>query len=382
MHFAAMGAYLPYFPAWLEARGIHGFRMSVIVALLPALSVVSPSMFGVLADAFGWRGSLLRIATLGACTAFALLALCLPSASNSAFLLLFAAVFAFGFFRTPMQLLGEVVALEVASDYGKVRMWGSIGFMLAAPLVGRFIPLEPAWVLPACIALLFAATHAASFGLPTNADLPSTPAIAEVRRLLSQPGYGSFLLVTVLGHGAHVAYELCLSLRLRDLGVSGAWIGAAWTIATLAEVLMLGFSRHLLTRYPVALLLFVSLLGTALRLLVLSRLQSLSWLLPLQPLHAITFGLRWVASMALVRSFAARNAMATSQGLFLTATALGTAAGMLLWGTLHHRLGAAVFLWAGAVALAAAFATVPLLRERQRIVTPASSSVDGLTRPE
>ena len=68
--FGALGAYLPYFPVWLEARGIEGVGMGAVSALMPALGIVGPPLFGLVADALGLRGWLLRVACIGAALPF------------------------------------------------------------------------------------------------------------------------------------------------------------------------------------------------------------------------------------------------------------------------------------------------------------------------
>ena len=72
--FAALGAYLPFFPRWLEARGIVGLSMGLVAGLAPAMGVLGPPAIGLFADALGLRGSLLRVACLGACASMAALA--------------------------------------------------------------------------------------------------------------------------------------------------------------------------------------------------------------------------------------------------------------------------------------------------------------------
>jgi PPP family 3-phenylpropionic acid transporter len=171
------------------------------------------------------------------------------------------------------------------------------------------------------------------------------------------------LATAALGHGAHVAYELCLSLRLRDLGVSGTWIGVAWTVATLCEVVLMAMSRRLFARFSAASLLVLSLLVCVARWLFLWRVEDLWWFLLLQPAHALTFGLRWISSVALVAQLRPVGALATAQGLFLTCTALGAASGMLLWGTLYARVGSGVFLGAALVSVVSVIAALPLLAD-------------------
>jgi len=142
--FASLGLYLPFLPPWLEARGVTGFSLGLILANLPALGLVAPPLFGLLADAFGLRGHLLRIACAGAALAFAALALTpLVSGRALGFTSLFAAVLAFACFRAPIIPMVDVIALEEVKSgratYPRIRIWGSIGFLITAVAAGRYI---------------------------------------------------------------------------------------------------------------------------------------------------------------------------------------------------------------------------------------------------
>src|SRR5690606_23409214 len=127
--FAAFGFYLPYMPAWLEARGFIGPRMSALAMLLPAMSIVMPPVFGMIADAFALRGGLLRLACGGAGLAFTLLALAAGTFEPLPFGITFACFVVFAGFRAAMNGLADVLALEHATHYGRLRLWGSVGFL-------------------------------------------------------------------------------------------------------------------------------------------------------------------------------------------------------------------------------------------------------------
>src|SRR5690606_16621197 len=127
------------------------------------------------------------------------------------FWVVFCATLGFAFFRTPLQLSSEVLALEDPGAYGRVRMWGSIGFMLVALALGHLAMEWGDWLLPATLSLLLFATHLSSFGLPRSAPLPERPPLQTSAAVLRSAGFRALLCVSVLGHGAHTAYELCIS---------------------------------------------------------------------------------------------------------------------------------------------------------------------------
>ena len=72
--FGSLGVYAPFFPRWLEGRGVQGLRMGAVAALLPAMGVIGPPLVGLAADALGLRGQILRLASFGSAVAFATVA--------------------------------------------------------------------------------------------------------------------------------------------------------------------------------------------------------------------------------------------------------------------------------------------------------------------
>ena len=92
--FAVGGIYLPYFPRWLQARGMDGAHLGVISAVAPAVGLIAPTAFGVVADALGLRGGLLQLACLGALASFGTLTVAVAIGMPLGFSGLFAAALA------------------------------------------------------------------------------------------------------------------------------------------------------------------------------------------------------------------------------------------------------------------------------------------------
>ncbi|MEJ7735691.1 MAG: MFS transporter [Polyangiaceae bacterium] len=369
--FSMLGAYLPYFPSWLEAQGVDGLAIGVIASAMPAMNVLGPPAFGALADRLGLRGGILRLSCAGALVGFAAItALSRDAALPFAALLVLVSFFAF--FRSPMVLLADVVALELADvtrapSYGALRLWGSIGFLVTAAAVGRWIDPRTL-LLPAAVAVLLAAALVAAFFLPSRVALPAPPAPGEVRALLSARGFQLFLLAAFLGQGAQSVYDLCFSRHLRDLGAGGTLVGAAWAVGVAAEVALLAGSARLLSRFGAPRLLVVAFAGAAVRWLLIAALRSPWLLLLLQPLHALSFALMWVASLGLVKAHAGPRALASAQGVATASAAAGMVLAMPLWGALYrHGGGALAFGTAAAFSLAAALVALRLPATRPAV---------------
>ena len=357
-----MGIYVPYFPNWLRARGLTGLEWSLVSAVLPFSSMLAPPLFGMIADAFGLRGSLLRWAAFGAALSFAAITVFVSLDGNLSFPLLLTLVCSFALFRTPMHLIADVLALETTVAYGRIRLWGSMGFLLAAPMVGWWLPLETPVMLPLAITLAVVAAWGVSHGLPKNGTIPERAVWALVRDALRSSECRRLLAAAVFGQAAHAAYNLCISIYLADRGASAGFIGLWWSLGTASEVVLMAISPWLLSRFRAELLLLIALVVGAARWMLLASYVDLWWLFASQPLHAVTFGLRWVSCVRIVQRMSDQGNIATLQGLYVGANAVGGGLGMLVWGSSYEVYGGQrVYSWAAVVSLLAAAIVLPWL---------------------
>jgi PPP family 3-phenylpropionic acid transporter len=356
--FATLGLNSPYFPLWLEAHGFRGAPMGMIAALSPGMSFFGPPLVGLLSDARGARGNLLSAACALSCSALMGLSVCELVGVSRSFGVVFAAVLVYAACRSPMILLADRITLEHGGDYGRRRVWGSVGFMLAAVAFGRWCPPEATRWLPVAMASTLAVAFVISLSLPRAtlaARAPTGSAFGPARGLLGQPSFPAFLVGSALAAASHSSYDLCGSLFFRDLGASDDTIGLLYGTAVLAEIVLLAAAGPLWSRLRPELVLGVAYAGAALRWTCLSLLTSTSLAFLLQPLHAVSFGLMWMASLEYVRRVSAPEALGSAQGAFMAANASGGVLGMLSWGTLYASHGGPfVFRVAALLSLAAA----------------------------
>lgn len=352
--FGAIGLTAPYFPLWLEAHGFRGMRMSAIAALSPAFSIVGPPLAGALSDVRGGRGALLSCAC-GA-SALAMAALCLAEAFDTArvFGVVFLCVLGFALCRSPIILLADRIALDFGGNYGRRRVYGSMGFLLGAVGFGHFCPPEFVRWLPAAVASALGIACLVSLRLPRVSGAPLAPAFRHAWRLLEQRPFRRLLVCSALFAASHASYDLCGSLFFRDLGAAGETIGLLWGTGVVAEILLLALAAPLLRRFRPERLLVFAYFGGALRWFALSAMPRPALAFLLQPLHAISFGLVWVSSLEVLRRHAERSALGGAQGLWMGANALAGTLGMLAFGPLYAALGGSgVFRAATGLALLA-----------------------------
>jgi PPP family 3-phenylpropionic acid transporter len=350
--FASIGIFLPFVSPWLSALGMKGASLGIIAAMRPLTGILAPVVFGWLADTLGLRGSLLKIACLGAGLPFVILFSLSFHGASLSFAELLIAVALSSFFRVPMMTIADVSALEHKKDYGSLRLFGSLGFMAAALLAGKYMDPSRTVEFPAAVALAFFFSFGLSYRFPNRVSVPRRPTPSDALELLRRPAFLSMLVTTTIWACAHVAYDLCISLHLKDLGASPLTISLAWNIGVVAEILLMATWAKLNVRWSSERWLKLGILGTALRFAALAGTTQLSTVLWLQPLHALSFALVWMALMELVKQRAPDALLGTAQGLFSTATSVGATVGMLGSASLYELgRGRATFTVAAVVAL-------------------------------
>jgi PPP family 3-phenylpropionic acid transporter len=357
--FAALGAFAPFFPRWLAARGIQGLAMGVILATLPAMGFVGPPLAGILADALGRHGRLLRITSVGAFLALVALALVGRLGVRVTFLGLFAMVLAHAAFRSPMVVMADVVAIEQAPlagvSYGRIRNWGSLGSLVGAIGVGRIIDPASPTALPAAVAAPLFLAVLATFALPEHDEPPPRPLREEARALAASADVPIFLGAAFVSETALSSYDVGFALRLGDLGASSAFIGGAWALGVASEIVLMACAGWLIRRFTPPRLIVAALLVAALRCALIGSLSSLPVIAAIQPLHALSIALWWISCVSYIKARVAPHARGSAQGLFAAVTAAGSVTGMLVWGTLYRVVGGqATFGIAALVAVSAA----------------------------
>lgn len=352
--FASMGIYLPFISPWLTTIGLHGAMLGWIAATRPLAGIVAPVIFGWFADSLGLRGRILRLAAIGACLPFAWLGLSVFFGRNPAPYELWLAIAISSFFRVPMSTMADVTALEKASGYGISRAFGSIGFMVAALASGVWLNASGPWRFPTAVAGAFVLAYLLSLSFPTRVAIERRLEHRDVLDLLRNPSFSSLLVVTALWQFSHVGYDLLISLHLSDLGASPWITSVAWTIAVVAEIaMMLLWDRMKQLAAPKRWLL-VGLALTTARWAILACVGSLSVALLLQPLHAFSFALVWLAFMDLTRDHSPVGLLASAQGMFSASCAIGGTFGMVAFGFAYARwLGHGSFALAALVAAGA-----------------------------
>jgi PPP family 3-phenylpropionic acid transporter len=357
-YFATVGVALPFWPVWLEGRGLAAADIGWILAVGAWVRFVAPPVVATVADRVGRVKPLLVGLPAVALLAYAGLAV---STQLWAYALL-AGVVAATF--SPLASLGEASTLRAVEDqgvdYGRVRLWGSLAFIATSVGVGRVVEgLGTDAVLPA-LALGVAGTLVVGALLPEAPPRGERPTLADTLALLRRPSFLLLLASAGLVQASHVAYYGFASIHWRAAGHSDTVVGALWAEGVLAEVLLFAVGKHLTARVAPSHLIAAGAVAGLVRWTLFASTAWLPALVAGNALHALTFGATHLGAMSLLAGSVPRALKATSTGLYqATISGLGFGLTMPVAGALYERGEADAFLFAAGLAgagLASAFA--------------------------
>ena len=336
--FAGASALLPFLALFYRGEGVSEGRIGVLTGLQPLAVLFGSAIWGAVAD-YTQRHKTVMLSLI---IAVALAASVLSA--GGAFPRLFLLVLVFAFFFAPIVPLADNAVLHVLGDdadrFGKLRMWGGVGWGGMAAAVGWLI--ESYGIEWSFYMFVFGMglSFVAARGLPPPRVTLGTRFFTALRELLATAGWVPFLFAVFLGGVGLGVMHNYLFLYLQDIGAGGRVMGVSMTVATAAELSFFFYADRLLTRFGPRRLLQIALLAGALRLLLYSVTSMPASVLVIQVLHGPAFGLLYVSGVA----FAYRNAPdglgATAQGVVNGMNfGLGAFVGALSGGFLYEALG-------------------------------------------
>jgi PPP family 3-phenylpropionic acid transporter len=371
-YFLVAGVLFPFLPLLLEARGMNPLQISLLMALALWLRAAAGPLVTRQADRSGdSRKPLL------ACAAASFLVMLVFFWAEGFWVLLLANI-AFFFAYSSIGPLAEAISLRTVSaesGYGRVRLWGSASFIVAAVAGGFALDAQgglPAATIVTLLLITLAILMIVSFTMPRAATKSEERAQAPLMTLLRNRPFVIFLLATAMIHAAHGVYYGFSTIHWTSVGFSNSTIGLLWGEGVMAEILLFAFGAPLVQRMgPIGLIAAAAALG-ALRWVVLALTTELWIIAVVQLLHAASFGAMHLGAMLFITR-AVPNAYANSaQGLLGGLTyGAGLGGGLLLAGWFYGIYGAGAY-WSNAALSALALPLVLWLGIiwRGQVITP------------
>jgi PPP family 3-phenylpropionic acid transporter len=361
--FAAIASVGPFMVLYYQSLGFTGAQIGLLTGIIPLITLLSAPLWTGLADATRRHRTMMGFAILAGVTTlfvFPLLHAFVP-------VLLIAA--SLSFFTAPVTPFADSATMSMLGDekemYARIRLGGTIGYGLAAPVVGVLVHnygLRSAfWASGTVFLVGFAVSQKLVYGQLT-AD---SPARGRVRILLANPRWLLFLIVALAGGAASAAFNNYFFPYMKELGANESTMGFALTVGTLAEIPVLFFGNRLIRRFKSYGLLMLSMVVASLRLLLFAAWRTPDLVLFIQVLNGLTFPAMWVAGVSYADENAPAGMDATAQGLFSAMVlGFGTAVGGFVGGPLLEGMGGRGLYLVFGVAVLATVAIVALIGRR------------------
>ncbi|WP_300449965.1 MFS transporter [Accumulibacter sp.] len=340
-YFAFIGAFSPYFGLYLQSLAFSAWDIGLLMSQMQLMRLCAPYLWGALADRLARRVMVVRLAAALSLSGFSTFFF----VEGFAAMLLAMALLAF-FWSAALPLVETLTfdhLREQPGRYSRVRLWGSIGFIVAVLGTGALLDTlslrSLLWVIVGtligillhALAIPEAPLHAAS-----DDQLP----VAEILR---QPCVRGLFAACFAMSAAHGALYVFYSIHLADHHYSKLLVGGLWSLGVLAEIVVFYFMSGLLHRFGLRKILLASFVAAVGRFLIIGwGVDWLSLIVFAQLLHGLTFGAYHAAAIAAVNGWFPGRCQARGQALYSSVSfGAGGLAGGLFSGWAWEGLGAA-----------------------------------------
>lgn len=353
--YTVMAVVVTYFPLYFYDRGFSEQQVGILYSIGPSVSIFANLIMGLASDKYRTIRKLLTLLLIGQLLMVLLL---LPV---NHFVLVSIIVGGFYFFQTPVNSLNDSLILlsqpHTGRSYPSIRIFGSIGFSIAALLVGQFLQGSGSgstlyFALGAIIITL-----ALSFLLKDYQGSLRKIEFSGFFKLIRKPQILSFFLLILVLSIAHRMNEGFLAIIMRQMGASESMIGTAWMLSSASEIpilYLLGKYGHKFKELP--LLAFAG-LTYALRFWLLSIATGPEWIVLIQAMHSITFGVFFSTALRYLSVLIPDEYRASGQAIYavvwtgFAGLIAGTVGGFVMeqhGATLFFQVGMTISLFAAA----------------------------------
>ena len=354
-YFLYGGVQLPFFPLWLESRGLDARTIGFVIAVPTLVRIFVTPFVTHQADRHRALKTTLLIGSL-----IGLIGMTVTGLVDGPIAILLAFMVAMAGLA-PMLSLSDAYALSGLGargrTYGPVRLWGSVAFIAgnvgAGLTLAVLAPGHLIWLIVFALGLLVLAAAAL---VPLDAGLARKPPVPDAnapsaKALLRNPAFLAVVLATSMVQGSHALYYGFSTLQWRADGLDGAAIGALWGLGVAAEVALFAISGRLPGWLRPPALLAIGGIGAIVRWTAMAFDPPVALLPVLQILHAASFAAAHLGTMGFLARAVPRELAATAQGIVSTWSGAVNASATAISGLVYAASGSLAYLVMTAMAL-------------------------------
>lgn len=332
--FGLLGALYPFWSLYLKDLGFSSADIGLLLAIPMATKIIAPNLWGWLADRTGKRLLVIRIGAFLSLLCFTGIFL------DQKFWTIAWVMVSYSFFWNAILPQHEVITVsflrQQPETYSRIRLWGSIGFIIFVLGGGLWFDGHDIQTLPVIGLLLLAGIFVSSLYVPNQSHSPHEKPSQKFITSLKKSAAVAFLVAGLLMQVSHGIYYSFFSIYLESFDYSRSSIGMLWSVGVIAEVCLFLLMHRLLIGFGVRGIM-LSCLGLAtLRWLLIGYCSDqLVILLIAQTFHAFTFGAFHAAAIECVRRLFETGNQGKAQAFYSAfCFGAGGAIGSYLGGTL------------------------------------------------
>ncbi len=334
-----VGSFVPYWGIYLQSENFSPSSIGILLSLFQISRIVAPNFWGWLADHTGHRVKWIKLTSFLGLIGF------IGVFWAKGFFWIFLVMSALSLFTSSTLPLAESLTLAhlatTDGHYSRIRLWGSIGFIVASLFLGYLIDLQGInillWVLLITQAIIFFLSNT----IPEAKEIHHKKTDLSIWKIIKTPSVVALLIGCTLMVSAHGVLYNFYSIYLKEHGYSSATIGWLWAVGVICEIFIFMLMPKILRRYSLKTILLISLFLGVIRFILIGASPDHFYLLLLaQMFHAATFGSFHAASIEVIAYFFKGRNQSRGQAIYNSvAYGIGGTIGGLGGGYLIQYLG-------------------------------------------
>ena len=334
-----VGSFVPYWGIYLQSENFSPSSIGILLSLFQISRIVAPNFWGWLADHTGHRVKWIKLTSFLGLIGF------IGIFWAKGFFWIFLVMTALSLFTSSTLPLAESLTLAhlatTDGHYSRIRLWGSIGFIVASLFLGYLIDLQGInillWVLLITQAIIFFLSNT----IPEAKEIHHKKNDLSIWKIIKTPSVVALLIGCTLMVSAHGVLYNFYSIYLKEHGYSSATIGWLWAVGVICEIFIFMLMPKILRRYSLKTILLISLFLGVIRFILIGASPDQFYLLLIaQMFHAATFGSFHAASIEVIAYFFKGRNQSRGQAIYNSvAYGIGGTIGGLGGGYLIQYLG-------------------------------------------
>ena len=334
-----VGSFVPYWGIYLQSENFSPSSIGILLSLFQISRIVAPNFWGWLADHSGHRVKWIKLTSFLGLIGF------MGVFWAKGFFWIFLVMSALSLFTSSTLPLAESLTLAhlatTDGHYSRIRLWGSIGFIVASLFLGYLIDLQGINILLWGLLITQAIIFFLSNTIPEAKEIHHKKNDLSIWKIIKTPSVVALLIGCTLMVSAHGVLYNFYSIYLKEHGYSSVTIGWLWAVGVICEIFIFMLMPKILRRYSLKTILLISLFLGVIRFILIGASPDHFYLLLIaQMFHAATFGSFHAASIEVIAYFFKGRNQSRGQAIYNSvAYGIGGTIGGLGGGYLIQYLG-------------------------------------------